>query len=187
MSEPHAADVPDDIVQLLQSVGQLGFTALLVLGAILGLWLLIKIWPALSQTVAIGNALLQLPELVPQMQTAVAEFPRLQQGIDGVDEKVGKVMHEVFPNHGSSLRDKIDQTHDELIEYKARSEERLEGFRRDVASLRGSVTGLHKKMNSVTEFTHDATILEGTLTPAQVAVLRSSPHAIPDHLPPEGN
>lgn len=175
MNKPAAVAATNDVASTLQAIGQLGIAALLIAAVILGFYLLIKTWPVLTQVVTIGNALLELPALTPQMKTVAEEIPGLKSDLAAVHSQLEKVVHEVFPNSGSSMRDKIDQTHTELVDYRARSETRLEVFDKEVRSLRGSVASLHAKLKPM----QDATIIEDTLTPAQLAVLRVDPHNLP--------
>lgn len=180
MNEQVAGDVPDTIGQWLQSIGQLGLGVVLLLLAVGAIWALIKLWPVLTSVVSIGNALLALPVLVPQMQTLThadtgvsAQLDTVKDQLGAVQHQVDRVVHEVFPNSGSSLRDKIDKTHDEFIDHRARTEERLDSFDRDLRGVRGSITSLHAKLKPIQQ----ATVLEDTITPAQLAVLAVDPHA----------
>lgn len=64
---------------------------------------LIKVWPVISKGVETINALTDLPLFIKRFEK--------------IEQDVSDIRHEVFPNSGKSMRDKIDRTANRLDEH----------------------------------------------------------------------
>lgn len=108
---------------VLAIIEEYGWSVFSLLSIIVGLALLWKIWPMLSQAVIIINA----AKLLPQMQ-----------------EDIKAIKHQVFPNKGGSLQDDVTSIRTTVDKYTKENDTRVKG-------IQGSVRSLHKKLNSVQE------------------------------------
>lgn len=88
---------PDDLLAWLPVAPWLAALALVVL-------VVVKIWPLLRK---LGHFLDDVAG--EPARPGVAARP-------GLMERLARIEHEVFPNSGGSLRDRIDQTADQLAE-----------------------------------------------------------------------
>lgn len=70
----------------------------LVLGLIVIVPIVVKVWPFISNGVAIVNTLVKLPELVTKIEG-------FNQGLTALKAQVSEIHHETHRNDGSSIKD----------------------------------------------------------------------------------
>lgn len=97
----------DKVAQFFADWGVLAISVIIVILLILGISLLIKMWPVLSQIVLIGNALLKLPDTTDKVDTFGEKIDLFGEKINSFGESIESIQHEVMTNTGSSLKDEV--------------------------------------------------------------------------------
>ena len=119
------------------------FVVVVVFGVFVGgVTLLVKLWPALTQTVSVMNNLFELPEtnrmhnemherIEAKIDESIDRLGKVETSLVTMKTNVDKVNHEVHPNGGDSLRDDVTK----LLGESVAQGERLEMTNQQVARL----------------------------------------------------
>ena len=81
--------------------GGTGLVIVVIIGGMVGLY---KAWPMLVKFIQVGSEVAELPETIKHLRADISEL----------SDKVVVIKKEVLPNGGSSLRDAVNRTENQL-------------------------------------------------------------------------